>query len=293
MVLIKDFKGEHMNRKNMLIVFFVILFVFSAAVVMFASRRPPEPPTPSDPDERVAPTQPAPPPPPTTFAATIPSESKDNKQKTNSDKPEELDFYQAFSDYPRHFVSHGVRPGDEMSSAFFFHVTMEISDNGVIKGTYFNNTGSDDDTIIEETSNWTAGVRDKKIYLDTDGSYYFYLKDVKYDHKPETSEKDGDKTVKYVYGYGLNAKADNKIRLYAPGTPLGDIELDKSDIDLPEYLINMRKNGEGELLDCFLLIGTDDRMAVSISDEEAAMAAQEQNGNDEGQPQPPDPPEHP
>lgn len=274
----------------MLIIFCVILFVFSAAVIMFASRRPPEPPEPPEQDERVAPTQPAPPSPPTVFEATT---STDSNKKPDSDKPEELDFFKAFSNYPKHFVSHGVRPGDEMSSEFFYHVTIEISDDGVIKSTYFNNMESNDDTIIEETSSWTGNIRDKKIYLDTDGSYYFYLKNVKYDHKPDTSEKKDDKTIKYVYGYGLNAKADNKIRLYAPGTSLDDIELENIDIDLPEFLMNMRKNGEGDALDCFLLIGKGNRLAVSISDEEAEMALKEQNGDEGGQPQPPEPPEHP
>lgn len=279
-----------MSRKNMLIVFFVILFVFSAAVVMFASRRPPEPP---EPPENVEPSQPPPPPPPAAVVSTSTPEIKIDKKTAENGKPEELDFFKAFSQYPKHFVSHGVRPGDEMSSEFFYHVTMEISDKGVIKGTYFNNMESHGDTIIEETSSWTGNIRDNKIFLDPDGSYFFYLKNVKYDQKPNTSEEKDDKTVKYVYGYGLNAKADNMIRLYAPGTSLDDIELEKSNVDLPEYLTNMRKNGEGEALDCFLLIGTDNRLAVSISDEEAEMAAQEQSGDGGDQPQPPEPPEQP
>lgn len=282
-----------MNKKLLIIILCAVLIVAITAVILLMQGKPAD--TPADEDatdataatvaETIASTQPA------TAAQTAAATEDNTESDTQAD--EELDFFETFVDYPAHFVAHGVNPGEEMSSEFYFHATMEIASDGKITGTYFNNLDSADGSTVEKVSNWTAAIRGNKVYLGDDG-WYFYLDNVKYEKKPGTSEEKDGKTINYVYAYGSNEKADNKIQLFDPETPIDSFPSEEGGPDMRQFLSTMRKDGEGEMLGCFMIVGENDSRYVSITDEEAQMAAQgDERGEEPAPPEQPQQPEQP
>lgn len=282
-----------MRRRYYLFIIIAVLLLLAAVAVLLISGRPPEDPERPDPQKRIPPNN-------LTIMlferptdAVVPTQAASDKSTTDKkeSKDKKLDFFKTFKDYPKHFVTHGVKPGEEMSSEFYFDATLEISGDGKITGTYFSNLDSTDDMTIENTCKWTGKIRDNKVYRDADGNYYFYLKGVKYDNKPGTTKETDGKLVKYVYGYGLSEKADNKIRLYAPGTPIGKIPPGDTETDIGQFLELMRKPAKNDSLDCFFIIGKNNSCYVSITDEEYEMAAKGDSGGEE--PAPPEQPQEP
>ena len=282
-----------MNKKWIIIIISIAVLVIAAIAAAILIRGNPfaGPPTPPEPTAPTAPATPdsAPPPPPPSIASTTAPTSAQTPKKPAKD--EVLDYFKAFGDYPAHFVSHGVEPGDEMSSEFYYHATIEISKDGKITGTYFNNLDSTDDMILEYQCKWTAKIRKNELHHTTKGEYFFYVEDVKYEKKPGTTEEVDGKTVMYVYAFGLNEKADNKIELYTPDTKIESFDAEGLELDLRQFLMMMRKNGEGKTLDCYLIRGDEESCYVSISDDEAKMAEQEQSGDGHQPPQPPEQPQ--
>ena len=182
--------------------------------------------------------------------------------------------------------------GEDTSNEYYYHATIEISADGKIEGTFFSNLDSTEDQVIEYRCSWNAKIKRTRIYRRADGSYFFYLKDIKYDKQPDTTEEADGKTIKYVYAFGLSEKADNKIVLYPPETSIDSLKTADSEFDMRQFLTMMRKDGEAEKLDCFLLKGKDDSCYISITDEEAKMAEQEQ-GEQPEHPEEPQRPEKP
>ncbi len=289
-----------MRRRSYLLIIIAVMFCLTAITVLIISRQPPVKPEPPGPETnmRVPPNNPM----PGLFdnpeaATTAAQNTSGGDPKTQTDtstekekKAEELDFFKTFSDFPKMFVSHGVRPGDEMSSEYNFHATLEISEDGKIKGTYFSNLDSTDDMTIESRSSWSADISGKKVYRDANGNYYFCLKNVKYDKKPGSAEESDGKIVNYVYGYGLNKKADNKIKLYALDTAIKKIPTKDPKTDIRNFLSLMRKSDNNGKLNCYLIIGKDDSCYVSLTDEEIEMA---KSGDDTGGDEPAPPPGQP
>lgn len=289
-----------MRRRHYLLIIIAIMFCLTAITFLIISKQPPVKPEPPGPETnmRVPPDKQLPGIFDNPEAAATEAQSTSGGDPTaqtdasteKESKAEELDFFKTFSDFPKMFVSHGVRPGEQMTSEFYYDAELEISENGKIKGTYFSNLDSTDDMTIESRSSWSAEISGKKVYRDANGNYYFCLKNVKYDKKPGSTEESDGKIINYVYGYGLNKNADNKIKLYAPDTAIKNIPTKDPKTDIRNFLSLMRKSDKNGKLDCFLIIGKDDSCYVSLTDEEIEMA---KSGDDTGENEPSPPPGQP
>ena len=231
------------------------------------SQAAPLPATPGAATPDAPPTPPVPPSPPT----------------VSEDNDEELDFFETFGDFPAHFVTHGGRPGDEAPTEFYLHATIDISGDGTMKGELFSNLESTDSETIEQTSSWTGRIAGNKVYRTEEGSYYFYVEDVVYKNEPNTEAQSDGKTLKYVYGFGLDPELDNRLELFVPGTPIESLYVEGSQQDIGQFLTMMRKEGDGESLECYLLRGRIDNNYISLTEEEYSM----------GPPQEPQPPQQP
>ncbi|MBQ6381348.1 MAG: hypothetical protein IJJ41_07110 [Clostridia bacterium] len=274
-----------MNKKKKVIIICVIVgIVVAAVIVLFVIRRPPKAPSPdSTAPTAVTSTDPSAKTGTTVTQKTAPSKGKDTA----------LDFFKTFTEYPAHFVAHGVKPGDEMSSEYYYHATLEIAANGTLKGTYFNNLDSAAGKAVEQKSSWSGKIRGNKVYRTQEGGYYIYLEKVVYEKKPSSSEQKGGKTIEYVCGFGLNQKADNKILLYPPETAIDSITPENSEINMRDFLQMMRKDAQGDTLGCYLLCGENNSFYVSISDEEAQRGEQAEGDSQKQPPQKPQPPQRP
>lgn len=279
-------------KKRLFIFLLTAAMVFSASAVVMTGCDEGEPDTATpdsaetltvatvDETEDSTSTDPVPPKPP--------EPPTDGANVFDEENDEEMDIFETFPDLPTHFVTHGGRPGEEGASEYYLHATLEIGSDGSLKGEFFANLESTETETIEHVSNWTGKIRDNKVYKDSSGNYYFFVFDIKYENEPITSETIDGKTVNYVYGYGLDPEAGNRVELFAPGTAIDSLKDENSQQDIRQFLTMMQKDGEADTLDCYMLRGRVDNCYVSITDEQANMAPPEQSGaeNQESQQQP-------
>ena len=261
-----------MRKRSLLLIAAVLITLLCVSILTGCGDPSAEPTapaqaTPDSPTYYAIPnTPPVPPMPP----ATEPPADDTN---TEPDVPadEELDFFEAFSDYPAHFVTHGGRPSDDGPSDYYLHATLEIAADGTMTGELFSNLESTENEVIEQKSNWTGRIADNKVYRREDGSYYFYVTDIQYEKEPGTIKQKDDKVVKYVNGFGLDPSLDNMLELFTPGTDIDSLVVENAQQDVRQFLTMMRKEGTDNKLECYLLRGRVDNCYISLTEEEASM----------------------